>query len=234
MEGSQQQQVIDKLKKISQFDINDNKILKHGYQITLDSSTQTYYTNEPLTVGIKNHVEIKYDYSSVGIGGDFQLPDGDYPPPVGGTTADVKLTVIRGPRFTHGGRPAAYGKLYVNGQYWFDTGERSMVTPGTYPVAFRKETGCSMTGRKDWLEKGRAGDPMRRFAVYSHGYVPLVMNTAGRSGIRIHQGTSVAWSEGCLITGNLNNGRLENSWECWKRLYDFCYNAKSVTITYQG
>jgi hypothetical protein len=155
-------------------------------------------------------------------------------PPGVGTTSDVKITVIRGPRFVHSGRSAAYGKLYVNGEYWFDTGERSMVTPGTYPVAFRKETGCTMTGRSDWLRKGKAGDPMRRFAVYSKGYVPLVLGTKGRGGIRIHQGTSVGWSEGCLITGNLRNGKLENSWECWKRLYDYCYNAKSVTITYQG
>lgn len=212
-------------------DITDTKTNK-GYNIYYDSKKKQHYTHESLITGIRNHTEIKQDFASVGLDDTFSL--GNYPPPQGGSTSDVKLTVVRGQRFTHGGMSAAYGKLYVNGEPWFDTGERNLLTPGTYPVAFRKEKGATMTGRKDWLEKGKAGDPLRRFAVASNGYVPLVLNTGARAGIRIHQGTSVGWSEGCLITGNLKNGKLENSWECWKRLYDYCYNANSVTITYQG
>ena len=154
--------------------------------------------------------------------------------PISGSSSNVELVVVRGQYFTHGGRSANYGKLYVNGQYWFDTGERSMLQAGTYKVAFKKETGCTYTGRKDWLKKGNAGNPLYQFVKYSNGYVPLVLGTGGRGGIRIHQGTSVAWSEGCLIVGNYKNGKLENSWDCWKKLYDYCYNAKSVTITYQG
>ena len=108
-------------------------------------------------------------------------------------------------------------KIYVNGEYWFDTGERKIIPAGTYKVAFRKDQGCYKTGRNDWLKNGAEGKPNYRFAKYSNGFVPLVMNVPGRGGIRIHQGTSVAWSEGCLITGIFNNGKLVNSWECWKR-----------------
>lgn len=211
---------------------NNNSACK--IELFLDQKKQKYYSNESILKGLLAHTEFKANMRSIGLDDTYSLDNESFEPPKGGTTSDVKLTVIRGQRFTHGGRSAAYGKLYVNGQYWFDTGERSLVTPGTYKVAFRKETGCTMTGRSDWLKKGKAGDPLRRFAVYSKGYVPLILGVKGRAGIRIHQGTSVAWSEGCLITGNYKNGRLENSWECWKKLYDYCYNAKSVSITYQG
>ena len=210
----------------------DNNNDKH--EIFFDNAKNKNYTQESLLKGILNHTEFKKNMRSIGLDDTYSLDNVDFEPPKGGTRSDVKLTVVRGQRFTHGGRPACYGKLYVNGQYWFDTGERSMVTPGTYTVAFRKDTGCTMTGRADWLKKGKAGDPLRRFAVYSKGYVPLVLGTKGRAGIRIHQGTSVAWSEGCLITGNYDGSKLNNSWECWKKLYNFCYNAKSVTITYKG
>ena len=203
-------------------------------EIFFDNKNKLYYTETSILKGILFYTEFKRNMSSIGLDDTYSLEDITFEPPKGGTTNDVQLIVVRGQRFTHGGRPAAYGKLYVNGQYWFDTGERSLVTPGTYKVAFRKETGCTMTGRADWIKKGKSGDPLRRFAVYSKGYVPLVLGVKGRAGIRIHQGTSVAWSEGCLITGNYKNGKLENSWECWKKLYDYCYNANSVTITYQG
>lgn len=208
--------------------------MNNKIEIFYDVNNDKTYTHESLLRGIINHIEFKRDMKSIGLDDTYSLENCDMTPPTGGNTKDVQLTVIRGERFTHGGRSACYGKLYVNGEYWFDTGERSMVTPGTYPVAFRKDKGCTMTGRADWLKKGKEGDPLRRFAIYSKGYVPLVLNTKGRAGIRIHQGTSVAWSEGCLITGNFKNGKLENSWECWKKLYDFCYNANSVTITYKG
>lgn len=182
---------------------------------------------------------LKKEYVGGFPGGGGGLPGGIDPSQFPGGNAPltkdgVNLLVVRGTRFTHGGRPAAYGKLYVDGQYWFDTAERSMLTPGTYRVGFRPDTGATMTGRADWLAKGKAGDPMRRFAVYSNGYVPLVLGTTGRSGIRIHQGTSVAWSEGCLVTGIYNGHGLDQSWECWKKLYDYCVQAKEVTITYQG
>ena len=196
----------------------------------------------------KTNVPIEYrNYLSsnpIVINGDNDLPSGPsefgpsetspFGPPGVGTTDDVKLTVIRGQKFTHNGMKACYGKLYVNGEYWFDTGERNIIPPGTYKVAFRQDQGSYKTGRGDWLKNGAAGKPNYRFAAYSNGYVPLILNVPGRSGIRIHQGTSVAWSEGCLITGNFNNGKLANSWECWKKLYDYCINAKSVNIEYQG
>ena len=156
-------------------------------------------------------------------------------PPGVGTTDDVKLTVVRGEKFTHSGMKACYGKLYVNGQYWFDTAERKIIPAGTYKAAFSKDKhGCPKTGRADWIRKGEAGHPGYRFAKYSNGFVPLIMNVPGRQGIRIHQGKGVGWSEGCLITGNYVNGALENSWECWKKLYDYCINARSVSIEYQG
>jgi len=211
-----------------------NEKVEKKAEIFFDNEKKQHYTHESILRGILAHTEFKMDMTSIGLDDTFSFDNVGFEPPQGGTTSDVRITVVRGQRFTHGGRSAAYGKLYVNGQYWFDTGERSLLTPGTYPVAFRREKGCTMTGRADWIKKGKSGDPLRRFAIYSKGYVPLVLNTKGRAGIRIHQGTSVAWSEGCLITGNYRNGKLENSWECWKKLYDYCYNANSVTITYQG
>lgn len=185
--------------------------------VTIDY--RNYLSSNPITIN-------EYEYSP--------SEPSPFGPPGVGTTDDVKLTVVRGQKFKHNGMTACYGKLYVNGEYWFDTGERKIIPAGTYKVAFRKDQGCYKTGRNDWLKNGAEGKPNYRFAKYSNGFVPLVMNVPGRGGIRIHQGTSVAWSEGCLITGIFNNGKLVNSWECWKKLYDYCLNAKSVNIEYQG
>lgn len=151
-----------------------------------------------------------------------------------GTNTDIVLKVVRNKKITYKGDEAAYGKLFVNGKYWCDTAERRLVTPGVYDVAWRPEQGCTITGRQDWLTKGNSGNIMYKFASYSKGYVPLIKGVKGRSGIRIHEGKGVSWSEGCLVIGKLNEAgnELTNSWENWKSLYDFCHNCNSCKIQY--
>lgn len=153
------------------------------------------------------------------------------------TAKQITLEVKRGKEFVHNGVRAVYGKLYVNGQYWCDTAERKLVSPGIYKVAWRADQGCTAIGRNDWISKGERGDSNYRFAIYSNKYVPLILGIKGRSGIRIHEGTSVAWSEGCLVLGKMTgNGdiksHLTNTWESWKSLYDYCLGCESCQIVY--
>ena len=151
-----------------------------------------------------------------------------------GNDEDIQLKVVRGTRFNHDNKLAAYGKLYVNGKYFCDTAERNLVPEGTYTVAWRKDQGCTHIGRKDWIANANAGSLYYKFASYSNGYVPLIKGIKGRIGIRIHEGTGVSWSEGCLIVGkmNRNNSGFSSTWNEWKSLYDYCHTCKSCKITY--
>ena len=150
-----------------------------------------------------------------------------------GKDKDIELRVFRGNEFTHGGMNAAYGKLYVNGSYFCDTAERNLVKAGTYDVLWRKDQGCTVAGRNDWMKNGLSGNIMYRFATYSNGVVPLV-KVRDRSGIRIHEGTGVSWSKGCLVVGKMNNDNtgFSSTWNEWKMLYDFCRECRSCKITY--
>ena len=210
-----------------------NKYFGNGGGGANTSSSQSRKGNGPKTVANGDQI----DERGTDIDNKFILPEGFDPSK--GSTEDIILEVKRGKQFTHQGMVAVYGKLFVNGQYWCDTAERNIVAPGMYKVAWRSEQGCTKTGRSDWVRKAESGNINYKFALYSNKYVPLVLNTVGldgrqKTGIRIHEGTSVGWSEGCLVVGKMNqygNG-LTNTWESWKSLYDYCRDCKTCKIIY--
>lgn len=124
------------------------------------------------------------------------------------------------------------GKLYIDGKYFCDTLED-------------KDRGLTSSMSESEISKikvyGKTAIPTGTYTIiwnYSSKFkkmMPLLLNTPGFSGIRIHSGNTEDDSLGCILVGdNKQVGKVLNSRDTVNRLYPIIKEACSkekVTIT---
>lgn len=147
----------------------------------------------------------------------------------------MQLTLDRfykGPKYT-------IGKLYIDGEYFCDTIEdidrglkqtdslnyikatkvyaETAIPSGIYDVTL--DIISPKFSLKDFYKKT------------CNGKVPRILNVPGFEGILIHAGTDQNSSAGCVIVGeNKIVGKVINSQETFKRLYNKLKEEKDITI----
>lgn len=124
------------------------------------------------------------------------------------------------------------GKMYINGEYFCDTLED-------------KDRGLTSDMSTEQISKlkvyGQTAIPTGTYPViwnYSNKFnkmMPLLLNTPGYAGVRIHSGNTDKDTLGCILVGiNSQVGKVLNSRDTVNKLYPIikeACNKEKVTIT---
>lgn len=152
----------------------------------------------------------------------------------------MKLEVKR----TYRGDKYTIGHLYIDNKYFCDTLEdpdRGLISDMPLSEINKiKVKGDTCIPYGEYVVSLNVRSPKySNFAKYPYaricsGYMPRVVGVKGFEGILIHPGNSQKDTEGCLLVGrNTVKGRVMNSQETWKNLYNKLKEANGeITIKY--
>lgn len=134
------------------------------------------------------------------------------------------------------------GKLYIDGEFFCDTLEdtdRGLETKMTKSeIAEKKIKGktCIPYGKYE-ITLDVVSNKYSNFVKYPYakpcnGRIPRLLNVPGFEGILIHPGTTENDTDGCILVGkNSIVGKLTNSQDTWKRMYEKLSQGKFNGIT---
>ena len=154
----------------------------------------------------------------------------------------MELTLNRrynGPTYT-------IGSLLVNGAYYCDTLEdknrklsSTMSLEEINKIKVHGETAIpygKYTVTLNIKSTKYSNFSKYKYAAFTQGYIPRLVNVPGFEGILIHAGNKDAHTEGCILVGeNKVKGKVINSQTTWVNLYKLLKeandNKEPITIT---
>lgn len=131
------------------------------------------------------------------------------------------------------------GKLYIDSHYFCDTLEdkvRDLNKDGDLnDVGEGKVAGQTAIPYGTYKVTMDVQSPkfsQRASYAWCKGYLPRLLNVPHFDGIMIHSGNTADHSSGCILVGeNSVKGKVLNSMNTLKRLYDILKGADDITIT---
>lgn len=138
------------------------------------------------------------------------------------------------------------GSLMVNGTYYCDTLEdrnrnlsSTMSLDEINKIKVKGETAIPYGKYKVTLgvkSPKYSNFSKYKYAAFTQGYIPRLINVPGFEGILIHAGNSDGDTDGCILVGeNKVKGKVINSQATWTNLYKLLKEAddrkETITIT---
>ena len=138
------------------------------------------------------------------------------------------------------------GSLMVNGTYFCDTLEdknrnlsSTMSLDEINKIKVKGETAIPYGKYKITLgvkSPKYSNFSKYKYAAFTQGYIPRLINVPGFEGILIHAGNSDGDTDGCILVGeNKVKGKVINSQATWTNLYKLLKEAddrkETITIT---
>ncbi|MBO7313563.1 MAG: hypothetical protein J6U48_04985 [Alistipes sp.] len=131
------------------------------------------------------------------------------------------------------------GKLYIDNHYFCDTLEdkvRDLNKDGDLnDVGEGKVAGQTAIPYGTYKVTMDVQSPkfsQRASYAWCKGYLPRLLNVPHFEGIMIHSGNDATHTAGCILVGeNTVKGKVLNSMNTLKRLYDILKGADDITIT---
>lgn len=131
------------------------------------------------------------------------------------------------------------GKLYIDNHYFCDTLEdkvRDLNKDGDLnDVGEGKVAGQTAIPYGTYKVTMDVQSPkfsQRASYAWCKGYLPRLLNVPHFDGIMIHSGNDATHTAGCILVGeNTVKGKVLNSMNTLKRLYDILKGADDITIT---
>ncbi len=131
------------------------------------------------------------------------------------------------------------GKLYIDGEYFCDTIEdKDRGLTQDMPIAVIRakkiahETAIPMGKYRVTLKVKSPRFSKKSTYDFCCGYLPRLIDVPGYEGVLIHIGNTANQSAGCILVGeNKVVGRVINSTETFKKLYERLKEASSIWLT---